>query len=670
MRPIVFKPYVLSAAITAAIVPMAKSQTLETLEVRGVAPTSTTGETTHTKANFVQGARIDPSEIMFGIPGLQVDSRTNYAQDSRLSLRGFGARSAFGVRGVDLLVDGVPYSMPDGQGQLGSIMLDDIDSVTVITGPIASLYGNASGGVVSLTRSPVDDTSFRLNTRANDQGFYQVGAKGHIKKEQLALAASVSSSQLDSDRPHAEGERRQASIRAAYQGQGPAIAYTFDVSDDPRLDDPLGLTPDQFADNPYQPNPLTTRFDTHKQVNHQQHSLQLSDELGSGFWKLSGWSGTRDMVQLLGFAGDGARASGGIVNLDREFYGMSAVTTQFFSVATLPMEWSLGAEYASMNDDRQGFVNNQGAYGDLRRDELGQARNSDVHTLIRTTLNSGVQLYGGARYSHIEMSVDDHYINAQNPDDSGRRAFSNHSWALGADYPLNNALTASVSVGEGFETPTLTEMAYAPDADGLNLGLHESKNQQQQISLAWAPSEKNRTTLTLFSIDTRNELVVATSDGGRTSYRNESSSERRGIEVSTTHAITDRIQWRLGGTWVDATMGSDVSVIIPGVAKTMVQNAIRWDALSNDRLTVELTAQWRDSIYADDTNLIKAPSYTLVDVSFSGQLSASQKIRWWLRLNNLTDEQYVGSVVVNQSNGRAFEPGLSRHVSVGLEWAL
>ena len=97
-----------------------------------------------------QQLRVNISESLGGVPGLVANNRYNYAQDLQISIRGFGARASFGVRGVKLYQDGIPFTMPDGQGQTGSFALDTAKRIEVLRGPFAALYGNASGGVIQL----------------------------------------------------------------------------------------------------------------------------------------------------------------------------------------------------------------------------------------------------------------------------------------------------------------------------------------------------------------------------------------------------------------------------------------------------------------------------------------------------------------------------------------
>src|SRR5688500_6187144 len=84
------------------------------------------------------------------VPGVVVQNRQNYAQDLQISTRGFGARATFGVRGIRLIADGIPATMPDGQGQASTFALGSAERIEVLRGPFSALYGNAAGGVITV----------------------------------------------------------------------------------------------------------------------------------------------------------------------------------------------------------------------------------------------------------------------------------------------------------------------------------------------------------------------------------------------------------------------------------------------------------------------------------------------------------------------------------------
>lgn len=621
-------------------------------------------------ADFAPGARFDPVEFLAAIPGVQVDSRTNYAQDTRISLRGFGARSAFGVRGIDLLVDGIPMSTPDGQGQVSSVILDTLASVQVVRGPLAALYGNGAGGVIALQTSVPERSQISLAGAGGDQGLARHYWQGDWHYADVAVRLQGAGTTLDGDRPHARAERQQVGAQVFYTTPNELdLVIKHEQSDDPLLQDPLGLTPEQWRQDPWQENPLAETWDTRKRVGHQQSSISLRDQQGHTRWQSSLWRGERAITQYLAFAGDAITGSGGVVDLARDFAGASATLTQSAQLFSLPWEFSLGVELADMEDRRRGYVNNKGQLGDLRRDELGEARSRDIYTLIQFEPVAQVSLYTGARRSWLDVDVSDYFVIPGNPDDSGGRDYREHAWVLGGSYEFADKWELFASSGRGYETPTLTEMAYKANGPGLNTGLDAATNRQQQWGIN-VQAHDVRVSLTQFTIDSDNDIVVDQSVGGRTSFRNATETRREGVELAA--------RWLLGDAWrmhlsaqslrADYTAGQWRGKQLPGIAREQYQLGVEWRPLRNEQLRASLFTQQRARIFTADNNQVAAPGFYTLDFSLQGDYALpSWSLGWWLKLANLGDKNYVGSVVVNQTNGRSFEPALGRNFSGGIK---
>lgn len=624
-----------------------------------------------TTEDFAAGARLDPAELLHIIPGVQVDSRTNYAQDTRISLRGFGARSAFGVRGIDLQVDGIPMSTPDGQGQLASVMLDNIASVQVLRGPIAALYGNGAGGVIGLQTAVPEASRISAGLIAGDPGLARQTLNGEWRDENLAMRAQFANTDIDGERPHSSAERQQAGVQLFYATENNIdVIVKHDYSDDPLLQDPLGLTPEQWRSDPWQLNPAAKIYDTRKTVEHQQTSISVRDNTGATRWQTGLWQGERAITQYLGFAGDAISGSGGVVDLARDFSGINGTITRSLNFLSWPTEISIGAELAQMQDDRRGYVNEFGTAGDVRRDETGEVESRDIYSLIRLNPSEKLMLYTGVRHTDLDFTVEDKFIVIGNPDDSGARNYREDSFAIGGNYAITSAWELFVSSGRGYETPTLTEMAYKTGATGLNTELEAANNRQQEWGIGFHPAENFELTLTQFFIDTENEIVVDQSLNGRTSYRNAAETEREGIELLSRYAVNSHLRMQLSLQSLDAiySAGQWRGNQLPGVAGEQYQLGVQWLPFANDVLQLDLGAQQRSRIYSADNNQVYAPDYTTFDASVRGAyVVQSLQFDWWLKVANITDENYVGSVIVNQANGRAFEPALGRNVSAGIK---
>ncbi len=619
--------------------------------------------------DFPPGSRMDPAELLQTLPGIQVDSRSNYAQDTRISLRGFGARSAFGVRGIDLQVDGVPMSTPDGQGQLASVMLDNIDNVQVLRGPIAALYGNGAGGVIALQTVAPTKNQLGAGVITGDPGLQRQTVSGDWRQGAAAARLQLANMAVDGERPHSRAKRQQGAVQLYYTVRELDISLKHERSDDPLLQDPLSLRPDEWRSNPHQTNPIASDFDTRKSVQHQQTSFSLRDDQGATRWQTSFWQGERAITQYLGFSGDGISNSGGVVDLSRDFAGANATITRYFTLFAVPADISLGLELAQTEDRRRGFVNNHGVAGDLRRDELGKVDGRDTYALLQIAPVVDLSLYAGVRESRLAMEVDDYFIVAGNPDDSGTRDYHENAYAFGMNYQLTDHWDIFASRGRGYETPTLTEMAYRREGSGLNIALDPAVNYQREWGINYRPLAGTEFTITQFAINSHNELVVDQSIGGRTSYRNAAATEREGVEVLGRYNPGNHWRLQASAQLIDALYSSGEwrGKQLPGVARAQYQLGLQWLPFANEYLILGVSAQQRAKIFTADDNAVYAPAYRTVDLHLQGNYVVDQmRFGWWMKMANASDENYVGSVVVNQANGRAFEPALGRNLMAGV----
>ncbi|BFM20315.1 TonB-dependent receptor family protein [Gilvimarinus japonicus] len=609
------------------------------------------------------GFRFDSAELLAGLPGVQADSRANFAQDTRITLRGFGARSAFGVRGINMRIDGVPLTMPDGQSQTSSIALDGIDRVEVLRGPMASLYGNAAGGTIAFfsARPEADQLSATIAAGDARQRRYQV--RGEWAGEQAAARVQASQFSTDGFREHSSAERNQLAGQWYYRTQSDIeLLVRVDMSRDPDTQDPQGLTYEQWLEDDAQVHPVARLFKPRKSINHKQASLSARQPTSWGSWQTAAWLGTRDIEQFLSFPGDDENSSGAVIDLHRDFSGANIRLAR--QLGTL--EWSAGVELAQMRDRRKGFVNEQGVAGELKRDELGQVQNRDLYSALVWQPSDRWMLQLGGRYNTISFDVADDFIQGSNPNDSGSLQFSEPSVAFGGSYG-QGAWRVFASVGEGFETPTLTEMAYRNNGTGLNTDLQPSQNRQAEFGWRLERSVINAS-LTAFIVRSRDELVVDQSSGGRTTYRNGADTEREGIEGQLQWQLSRHWDWRLGGTLLSAeySAGPYAGLRLPGVATENVYSQVDWRPLAAP-LELSLATRYRGDVASSDSNSEIVPGAVTWDLSMRSERRwGVWDVVFWAKARNLTDKKYVGSVIVNQSRGRTIEPAPGRQLDVGV----
>lgn len=621
------------------------------------------------------GMRSDMAEILAGIAGVQIDSRYNFAQDTRIILRGFGARAAFGVRGVVMRLDGVPLSMPDGQAQTSSVFIDEPSQVEVLRGPIAAVYGNAAGSIINLQSQPAANSYLALSHAIGANARQRSSLDAAMVQDTFSVSGHYARFRTDGDREYASAERDQYALRGTYLlANNIELIARVDDNHAPLLQDPGSLTPMQWAENSSQTFSGAARFNTRKSIRHRQQSLTIQQQLAHYDWQVATWHGLREIEQYLPFRADDITSSGAVIDLARNFYGVHGQFNWRPQVFTGRWQLSLGTDIERQKDTRQGFINNFGTAGELRRDETGRVAKNDLYTLSTLAVTDKLSWLAGFRLSNLVFDVKDRYIVAGiNPDDSGQTRYSETAWTSGLNYQLTKQWALFTAVGHGFETPTLTELAYRNQGTGLNPDLGPAKVMQYEAGIKWLSADANgQAQLSLFRVDSDNEIVVDQSIDGRATYRNAAQTERQGVELSWRYQLHPAIQLRAAATLMKARYrdeelnGSLNGLRIPGIADSDVFMQAHYRPWHNDKLRASIVAQYRSRVATSDSNDEFSPSYRLWHASLDAkQTRANWYFSQWLRLDNIMDKDYVGSVVVNQSNGRSFEPAPGRQLSLG-----
>ena len=499
------------------------------------------------------GAQVNLSEALARVPGLVVSNRSNYAQDLQISSRGFGARAGFGVRGIRLLADGIPASGPDGQGQVAQFDLAGAERVEVLRGPFSVLYGNSSGGVISLVSAPVRRFAVEGEMDLGAFGFQQLrGTVAAPLGNGFSLRASGSAMAIEGFRPHSSARRDLASARLGWQGAADTVTVQASAFRQP-AQDPLGLNRRDFDADPYQTTSQATTFDTRKESAQQQLGASWTHRFADGALRdaqLAAYSGRRSVTQWLAIAAGTqgvvgtSKHGGGVIDFDRDFSGAD-LRLRF---AWTSIDLLVGAAHDRQTDARRGYENYSGpmsaptAYGvigTLRRDETNTARSTDVYAQGEFQLGAGLALSAGVRSGRVTLAAQDAFL--ANGDDSGSVAFRYDNPVLGLRWQVAPGWQLFTSVARGFESPTLGEMAYRADGTGgFNTALLPQVSRQAEVGGKWRGAQADAE-LTLFQADVDDEIGVATNAGGRSAFQNVGRTQRRGVELAG--------GWAPGGGW-------------------------------------------------------------------------------------------------------------------------
>ena len=625
---------------------------------------------------------VNLSELLSAVPGLQVRNRQNYAQDLQVSVRGFGTRSTFGVRGVRILVDGIPATMPDGQGQAATASLTAASRIEVLRGPLAQLYGNAAGGVVQVfTQDPPRDSklSGTATVGAGSDGQRQIGASLAGGSDVAGAVLDVSHYTTDGYRDHSAAERTQLAAKVVlHPSSATTVTGLINLFDQPEAQDPLGLTRAAFDSNPRQVIPEAITFNTRKKIAQKQAGLVLDHQLSErDTLHARLYAGTRQVFQTLSLSGVAATSSGGVVDLDSDYGGAGLSWNHKTRINSLPLSWTLGVEADNLRQLRRGFVNNSGVPGDTRRNEDDRAKNLDFFGQLDWAFAPQWRFTAGARASRVRVSVDDHYITAASPNDSGSVEYRKTSPVAGLVWSATDDLNLYANLGRGFETPTLAESAYKAGGTGPNLNLLASTSVQAELG-AKIKRGRHAIDLALFDARSDNEIVPVSTVNGRSIFQNVDGVRRRGVEAAW-QAKWDRWSTRVAYTWLDASFrraflnASNATIAagnrLPGAPANSLFSEVQYQA--SDALSTALELRTESRVYVNDVNSAAAPGYALVNAraGYAFQAGAT-KLFLYARIDNLLDKQYAGSVIVNDGNGRFFEPAPGRRLFVGLRGAM
>jgi iron complex outermembrane receptor protein len=627
--------------------------------------------------------QVNLSEVLNRVPGISVLNRQNYAQDLQISSRGFGARSAFGVRGVRLIADGIPATMPDGQGQASTFNLSSARSIEVLRGPFASLYGNAAGGVIQIfTADGPKEPTASVSALYGSYDTYKLGAQYGGQHGPLNVIFDASRFETNGYRDHSAARRDHLNAKMKFDlGERGTLTLVANVFDQPETQDPLGLTAAQVAENPRQAVANAYLLNSRKSVAQGQAGLIYEVNL-SATDKLNArlYGGDRQVTQHLAIPLFVQLAtpthSGGVVDLDRGYGGAGLRWTHERKIAGAPFTFSVGMDYDRMAERRQGFLNVNGTTGALRRDEDNKVSNTDLYAQAEWQITQRIGLLAGLRHSRVAFDSTDYFIAVGNPDDSGAVNYVRTTPAAGVTFKITPSLNAYANIGKGFETPTFAELAYRPGGGtGLNFALKPSTSLHREIGLKSLLGDQGRLNIALFRIDVKDEIVVDSASGGRTIFKNAAGTRRDGMELGWQQKFAYGFEAALAYTLLDAkfkesfTAGAvtvNAGSKLPGIAGSNLFGELVWrHAASGFHAGVEIRHSGK--IYVNDQNSEFAPSYNVWNLRAGlEQRGKGWKLTEFIRVDNVSDKNYIGSVIVADGNGRFYEPAPGRNGMIGI----
>ncbi len=619
-----------------------------------------------TTVNDATKQQLSLQEYIQQSPGLFAQNATNFAQDLRISIRGFGARSAFGIRGIKLIVDGIPETTPDGQGQLDNLTLGIIDRIEILKGPSSSLYGNASGGVISIQTIDQVETPFSSwKGSVGAYGFQNFQATGGIGTKNADYIFHGSYVSSDGYRDQSGFKQTNTNFKANFRlSDNLTLKALLNYSDSPEAQDPGSLTLESVQENRRQARDRNVLFETGEEI--RQFKIGTSI-----VWNRSKRTTLESYLFYNNRQFDGKLPFefGGVIDLGRDYLGQGASISYVKGINTL----KAGYDFGYQNDDRQRFRNLEGTQGDQTLDQKEQFTSIGVY--ITDHLEIGNWYFtGGLRFDYNKLTADDAFLS--NGDDSGEINLNAFNPSIGVNYAFAKAHSIYSSFSTSFETPALSELSANPSGiQGFNEDLEAQKATNYEIGFKGTFANKLRYQLAVFRIDTQDDLVPFELEAfpDRTFFRNAGETNRNGFEIESVYAFAKAWTVSASYTFSDFKYSSFTTPngtfdgnTLPGIPKHITNIGLQYR--SNHGVFASIQASLVGMQYANDSNETTVEGYE--NISLRGGYDFGYKnvtIRPYIGVNNLLDQAYTDNVRINAFGGRFFEPAPGFNAYGGIE---
>ena len=638
------------------------------------------------------GPQVNLSETLGRVPGVVSLNRNNYAQDVQISIRGFGSRAPFGLRGIRLITDGIPATIPDGQGQASTVALTSASRIEVLTGPLAQLYGNSSGGVIqTFTREAGAAPEASTQIFAGSYGLTRTDWQASARAGAVGIVADYSNFGIEGYRVNSAAQRKQFNTVMTWDVKEDTKArFILNSFDMPYAKDPLGLTAAQYQADASQAGTSAESTRTRKAVAQNQFGTVVDHRIDKDLSLMARvYFGDRQNLQY--------QSTPAWTGLNRNFYGtgLQAKGQKAFADGT-GIDWIIGMDFDSAKELRRGGVTSNGEQtGSDTRNELNKAVNRDFFAQLNWHFDEKWTFTTGARNSKVILSSKDNYYTSSSTNGSGEVTYKATSPVFGLTFHANDALNLYVNMGNGFETPTLSEVAYTTTGtnnttilETFNTSLVASKSHHQEAGLKWKPNNSTQLDAAIFHIYTDNEITNKLTSGGKTAYQNASRTVRDGLEFAFRKVVDPHLRTQIALTWMTVTYDQrfrtyptsttyvNAGNTLPAIPQRQFFGNLTWT--QNEQSTkpgsftpgMELAADLvgRSKIFANDLNTYEASGYSMVNVR------AQQKYKWgpfntttYAGIDNLFERKAVGSVIVNQSSLQFFEPAMPLTALVGIQ---
>ena len=607
-------------------------------------------------------------ESLNRVPGLFSQNRYNFTQDLRISIRGFGARANFGIRGIKMYVDDIPSTLADGQSGVDDVDLGSATRIEVIRGPSSALYGSSSGGVISMYTEDGPEKPFveaGVTIGEYDQQKYQVKTGG--QHERINYLFNASHLTMDGYRDNSEVEHSLINSKIRFDiDDSSSLTMIINAADSPTANDPGGVTTANIAADRRQAQPRNLSSNSGEEFDQQKigfvYRKAFGDKHDLTLRNYYLWKDFQTFLPIgthIPFVSDD-----GVVEFDRFFFGGGAKYTYSDMLFGRPNRFTIGFDVDIQEDDRQRFLNNAGVKGALSFDQLEEAEAVGVYFRNEFLILDNLELTLGGRYDSIDMSVDDRFL--ANADQSSELDFSEFNPSVGLTWTPVDDVHIYANYATSFETPTFTELANPARDTGFNVDLGGFNNVTAQtadsfeIGMKLSALDKVYIDMAVYTMQVDDEISNVSTVGSRGVFTN-ADTDRQGFEISLLADLLEGLQLTAAYTYSDfefdrvssnpALEGNN----LPGLPEHQffAELAYRHDS--------GFYAIWDilyiDEFFANNANSTVNASSTVANIRAGYQAQVGNwRISPYLGLNNMFDEKYNSNVRINGFGGRLFEP--------------
>ena len=580
--------------------------------------------------------------------GLWITNSENQAQDNRMAIRGFGARSAFGIRGLKIILDGVPLTTPDGQSQVDNIPFQLIENVEIMKSLSSTRYGNASGGVVSINTFSNLTDKYIVEAGYGSYGYKNIKGTYSTNSEKSSTILNISQAESDGYRDHSSYLNKSLFFKHARKFQNMNLKFNLLYFDSPYAFDPGGLNIESVEENRSQARDRNVLYNSQESIKQIQTGVVLDWDTKLGEVNSNVYYSNRDFVGLLPFT------NGGYVELNRDFSGAEISIKDKYQ----NFEWMVGTSIQDQKDDRKRFENNEGEKGAITLDQIESFRSYGAFALASYN-KENYSIQSGVRFDLHEISLDDNVgIDQQYVEYSkSLKAFSPN---VGFIYNLNKNDEVYLNYGKSYETPSLSELSANPNGVGFNGDLNPMNS--SGFDLGFRNKSQNLSySITAFYIKTKDEIVRYELEGfeGMNFYRNLGTSKRIGTEMEVSYNLGNSGVLNASYTQAEYEFkNQEVSGDLPGIPKSNF--ALNWLYGYKD-FDLKLDLKYVNSLYADNNNEVKVPSYLLSNIALKNKFNLKGFfLEVGLHVRNLLDEKYYDNIRTNAFGNRFYEPASLR----------